>query len=143
MALRVDATANQPAQAASFAFELTGTPQAGQFTAASPLGTLLARVSWQAEGARVEANGQVDRFASLTAAMRQFAESAGLALDLPVAAMFAWLGGRPLAGQPFLAQAEGFEQLGWRVSTAAATEGRISAEWPGPPAAIVRVILDR
>jgi outer membrane lipoprotein LolB len=143
MALRVDATANQPGQAVSFAFELTGTAQAGQFTAASPLGTLLARVSWQAGEARVEANGQVDRFASLAAAVRQFTESAGLALDLPVAALFAWLGGQPLAGQAFSPQADGFEQLGWRVGTASAADGRVSADWPGPPAASVRVILER
>jgi outer membrane lipoprotein LolB len=142
MAIRVDASATQGVQAGSFSFDLVGSPTAGQFSATSPLGTLLARVTWQANEARVEANGEADRFASLEAAMGEFGQRAGLRMALPVAALFAWLRGEPLAGTASTATPEGFSQLGWRINTAQARDGRIQADWPGPPAATLRVVLD-
>lgn len=143
VAVRVDASPTQGAQAGSFGFELVGTPEAGQFVASGPLGALLARVTWSADGALVEANGNADRFGSLAEAARQLAQALSLPAQLPVAAWFAWLRGQPLPGKPSTPAADGFSQFGWQVNTARAREGRLGAEFAGPPAASVRVVLDQ
>lgn len=143
LAARVDASAGQGPQAGSAAFELTGSPRSGAFTLSSPLGTVLARVRWHADQARVEANGEVNTYPSLDAATEELARVAGLAIKLPVAALFAWLQGQPLTDAPFVRDSGGFRQFGWTVNTSQAADGRLSADWPGPPAASLRVVLDR
>jgi outer membrane lipoprotein LolB len=79
-------------------FELFGGPEAGRLELTSPLGTLVARASWQP--------GLVD----LDALTREM-----LGETVPVAALFDWLKARPWPAAMHEKTTNGFEQLGWRI----------------------------
>jgi outer membrane lipoprotein LolB len=121
MALRVE---DQPSQSFSARFELQGSPPAGELSLYSPLGSVLARLSWQADNARLHTpSGQQD-FASLDDLMLQATGTA-----LPVTALFDWLAGRATLVP------------GWQVDTSQQAQGRIVARRLAPSAEL-RVILD-
>ncbi len=93
LAVRVDATAERPAQSLSAAFEWRGDGERGELTLLSPLGSRIAQARWTPQDAwLVTPEGQA-RFESLEAlAERAFGER------IPLAAWPDWLAGRPWPG---------------------------------------------
>ena len=116
-----------PPESLSAGFELQGSAQAGEMVLLSPIGTTLARLEWTPQGARlVQGQQQVDS----TSLQKLGARLTGT--ELPIAALFEWLAGRPA------------EAPGWRVDLSAHALGRINAERREPsPGAVLRIALDR
>ncbi len=137
LAVRVEATAQAPAQSVSGSFELQGTPRAGRLSLVSPLGTLVAQARWTEQRATLVTPSGETPFENLDALTREM-----LGESLPVAALFDWLRGRPWPAAPSQAQPQGFEQLGWRVDLARFADGLVTAERAQPPAVSVRARLD-
>lgn len=149
LAVRSDAGATQPARSVSGQFELSGSASSGQLILTSPLGVTVARARWSAPtGAQgqpseieLEANGGTSHYPTLEAMMQQ-----AIGDQLPLAAMFDWLAGRPWPGAP-VTRAPGeatFDQLGWHVDQSQfATSRLIDAQRAEPaPTLHVRVKLD-
>ena len=116
-----------PPESLSAGFELQGSAQAGEMVLLSPVGTTLARLEWTSQGARLaQGQQQIDS----TSLQRLAARLTGT--ELPIAALFEWLAGRPA------------EAPGWQVDLSAHAQGRISAERREPsPGAVLRIALDR
>lgn len=91
-------------------FELFGGPQAGRLELTSPLGSLVARASWQPGLVTLQTPNDERRFDDLDALTREL-----LGEPIPVAALFDWLQARPWPAAPHEKTASGFEQLGWRI----------------------------
>ncbi|KQW42876.1 MULTISPECIES: outer membrane lipoprotein LolB [unclassified Roseateles] len=91
-------------------FELFGGPQAGRLELTSPLGSLVARASWQPGRVTLQTPDEERRFDDLDALTREL-----LGEPVPVAALFDWLKARPWPAAPHQAAPGGFEQLGWRI----------------------------
>jgi len=116
-----------PPESLSAGFELQGSALAGEMVLLSPIGTTLARLEWTPQGARLAQGQQQMESPSL---QRLGARLTGT--ELPIAAMFEWLAGRPA------------EAPGWQVDLSAHAQGRISAERREPaPSALLRIALDR
>ena len=116
-----------PPESLSAGFELQGSAQAGEMVLLSPIGTTLARLEWTPQGARLAQGQQQVESSSL---QRLGARLTGT--ELPIAALFEWLAGRPA------------EAPGWQVDLSAHAQGRISAERREPsPGAVLRIALDR
>jgi outer membrane lipoprotein LolB len=123
MALRVLQT---PVLAFSANFELEGTPKAGRLVFTSPLGTTLAKLQWNPEGAMLQANGKTENFDNLDALTQQAVGS-----TLPITALFAWLVG------------DEANQLGWSADLHALDTGRLTARRAAPHVpAELKIILD-
>jgi outer membrane lipoprotein LolB len=137
LSLRVEASADKPSQGMSAAFELTGNGDAGELRLLSPLGMRVATATWSADRATLQAGDGARTFANLDELAVQ-----ALGESLPLAALPDWLAGRPWPRRPFRAIADGFEQLGWQVSTHERGEGRVTAKRESPPAVQLRVRLD-
>lgn len=116
-----------PVQAFSANFDLKGTPEEGELSLSTPLGSTLAQLQWDKRGAQLQTTGSPERFESLDALTRR---STGVVL--PVASLFAWLDGRGVATP------------GWEVDLQYLAQGRLSAKRLGPDApAVLKVILDQ
>jgi outer membrane lipoprotein LolB len=116
-----------PPESLSAGFELQGSALAGEMVLLSPIGTTLARLEWTPQGARLAQGQQQVESISL---QRLGARLTGT--ELPIAALFEWLAGRPA------------EAPGWQVDLSAHAQGRISAERREPsPGAVLRIALDR
>lgn len=138
LSLRTDATAQQPAQSLSAAFELRGSGDRGELRLNSPLGTQLVAATWMPGQATLRTPEGERQFDSLEELSRQ-----ALGEPLPLAALTDWLAGRPWPGVAHTLKSEGFEQQGWLVVTQRFAEGWISAQRLMPPAVTLRVKLDR
>jgi len=149
LAVRTDAAPDVPARSMSGEFELSGNASNGQLVLTSPLGTTIARARWSdpvgVQGVpstiELEADGGTRRYATLEDMMQR-----AIGDQLPLAAMFDWLDGRPWPAAPVQRSADGkaFEQLGWHVDLAQLADNRlIDAQRPLPrPVLHVRVKLD-
>jgi outer membrane lipoprotein LolB len=137
LALRVDATPERPAQSLSAGFELRGDDREGELRLMSPLGTQLAAARWAPGLALLQTPEGDRRFASLDAL-----SSEALGEPLPLAALPDWLAGRPWRGAAHALLADGFEQLGWVVTTRALAEGQLLARRATVPVVTLRVRLD-
>ncbi|WP_343627430.1 outer membrane lipoprotein LolB [Roseateles sp.] len=123
-------------------FELLGDPTRGQLEMSSPMGSLVARVSWKPGGASVrtpDGERQYDDIDDLTQDL--------LGEALPLRALFDWLRGRPWSQAPHRASGDkGFEQLGWQVDLTRFDVQLISARRLNPngaePLATLRLKLD-
>ena len=138
LSLRVEATAQQPAQNQSAAFELRGGSDSGELRLISPLGQVLVATRWSPAGASLRSSEGERHFESLDALSRQ-----ALGEAVPLAALPDWLAGRPWPGAPHQLQAPGFAQLGWLVHTDRLAQGWLTAQRSTPPAVLLRVKLDR
>ena len=143
LSMRVAADGDRPARSLGAAFELSGDERRGRLDLLTPLGTVLARARWSPDGAVLAVPGSETAYADLDTLARQL-----LGEDVPLAALFDWLRGRPWPGAPSrpldAADGTGFEQLGWRVDLAQFADGRIGARRDLPPPAVtVQVRLDR
>ena len=149
LAVRSDAAPDQAARSVSGQFELSGNASSGQLVLTSPLGTTVARARWSdpvgAQGVpsriELEADGGTTRYATLEDMMQR-----AIGDQLPLAAMFDWLDGRPWPAAPAQRAADGrsFDQLGWHVDISQfAGNQLLDAQRPLPvPALHVRVKLD-
>lgn len=121
--MRVHST---PEQVLSAHFDLQGNPQTGSLRLATPLGTALADMQWNADTATLQTGHTVQHFDSLPALVRQVTGT-----DLPIASLFAWLQGNA-APAP-----------GWQVDLSDMPSGRLNAQrlTPDTPADL-KIILD-
>jgi outer membrane lipoprotein LolB len=124
LALRIDGT--EPTS--YFAnFELGGQARAGELLLTSPMGTTLAELSWTPQAALLRGDGRTRTFDSLDALAT---EATGT--DIPIAALFEWLQGRPAVAD------------GWQADLSLLGEGRLVARRSQPaPAAELRLILEQ
>ena len=151
MTVRIDALVNTAESAAgrivSAAFELSGNAQLGQLDLNTPLGTTLARASWQPGNVAVSTPQGAATYPDLNAMTRAL-----LGEELPLAALFDWLRGRPWPGAPVAAGSSSaeFAQLGWDVSLTQFSQGWVNARRAATnanantnqPGVTVRVKLD-
>jgi outer membrane lipoprotein LolB len=115
LSLRI--ASDQPAPTSfSAPFDLTGNAQTGELIFYTPLGTTAAALSWSPTAAVMASNGEIKHFKSLDDLLKQ-----AIGTELPVAALFAWL-----AGKPALAD-------GWQVELSGYGNGRIKASRQSPP----------
>lgn len=128
LALQVEASPPQTqAQYVAGGFELTGTPQAGELTLFTPLGTTAAALSWSAQAAILRDAGSIRHFESLDALISQT-----FGTEIPVVALFAWLAGDTMT------------VAGWRVDLSQYAGGRITARRTLPaPMAELRLVLEQ
>ena len=142
MTLRIEATDASPLRNLSAAFELAGDAGRGRFDLNSPLGTTLARARWEPGQVWLRTPQGESQYPDLAALTREM-----LGEELPVAALFDWLRGRPWPGAASTAaqlpSEAGFQQLGWTVSLANFTEAWVTARREQAPIVTVRVKLER
>jgi outer membrane lipoprotein LolB len=139
LAVTVAAEGDRPAESHSAAFELGGDSHQGHLRLLSPLGTVVADATWEADHVRLETGDGPRDYPSLEA----LAEDT-LGQAIPLGALLAWLQGRPWNGAPHEPDAQGFQQLGWSVDIhALKTEGALVARRDTPPAVTLRARLDR
>ena len=149
LAVRTDAAPNLPARSVTGQFELSGTASSGQLILTSPIGTTVARARWSdpvgSQGTpskiELEADGRTSHYATLEEMMQR-----AIGDQLPLAAMFDWLSGRPWPAAPVQGGAAdgSFDQLGWHVDPSQLAGNRlIDAQRAQPaPTLHVRVKLD-
>ena len=114
-------------QSFSASFQLQGAPEQGSLDVFSPLGSQIAKLQWQPDGAWLQQGERITHSSSLEDLLRQ---SMGTAL--PVQALFSWLQGQHASAE------------GWTVDLSRHTEGRITAQRiTPPPQATLRVVLQR
>ncbi|MBP7564844.1 MAG: outer membrane lipoprotein LolB [Burkholderiaceae bacterium] len=123
MALRVE---SNPPQSLSAAFDLKGTADAGELSLATPLGSILARLTWGPEGATLHSGNETRRYASVDELLASVTGT-----PVPVTALFEWLSGRPATAQ------------GWQADLSSYADGRLQARREAPaPAADLRLIFE-
>ena len=94
--------AKKPPEQFSTSFEMTGRPEQGELSILSPLGTTLAMVRWNPQGASLQQGAEVQQFASMDELTLRLT---GAALPLPQ--LMAWLDrtGPPVKGWEIKAEA--------------------------------------
>jgi outer membrane lipoprotein LolB len=137
LALQVDGDGRQPARSLGAVFELRGDAARGDFALFTPLGTTLAQARWQPGDVELVTGEGTYRFATLDAMTQRMVGE-----PLPLAALFDWLRARPWAGAASVANATGFEQLGWAVDLSRHRDGAVLLRRAQPPAVTLRVQLD-
>ena len=119
--------AQPQAQSFSAGFELTGNAQTGALLLFSPLGTTLAELSWTAQTATLQANGETRWFGSLAELLKQ-----ATGTEIPVASLFAWLAGDDAATP------------GWMADLSQHALGRVVARRSDPlPAVELRLVIEK
>ncbi len=124
MSLRVD---SEPVQTFSALFELRGSPEAGELSLTTPIGSTLAQLHWSPGEALLKNGSDTRRYASLDALIE-----AATGAAIPVAALFGWLEGRndPVPG--------------WRADLGQLASGRLQALRETPtPQADLRIVFER
>ncbi len=132
----------------SAAFELSGNGERGRLDLNTPLGTTLARARWEPGSVAVTTPQGTSTYADLNAMTRVL-----LGEELPIAAFFDWLRGRPWPSAPVTATSSTseFAQLGWAVNLTQFSDAWVSARRAASltntsqtmPGVTVRVKLDR
>ena len=124
----------------SASFELHGRPDAGWIALSNPLGAQIGVAEWSpAQPVKLRTPDETRRYASLEDMAHELTGQ-----DLPIAALFDWLEGRPWSSRPHQdLAADRFEQLGWQVRTDRIADGLLVAERERPsPRVTVRAKLD-
>lgn len=124
MSLRVD---SEPVQTFAALFELRGSPEAGDLTLTTPIGSTLAQLHWSPGEALLRNGSNTRHFASLDELI-----VAATGAAIPVAALFGWLAGRndPVPG--------------WRPDLGQLASGRLQATRETPnPRADLRIVFER
>jgi outer membrane lipoprotein LolB len=138
LSVRVEAGERTPSRSFSADFELRGDAERGELRLTGPLGATLAEVRWRPAGAELlDAQGSRS-YPTLDALAQDL-----LGESLPMAALIAWLRGRPWSGATSRLRDDGFEQLGWRVGLATLAEGLVTASRDRAPAVTVRARLEQ
>ena len=124
LSLRID---SEPAQSFAALFDLRGTPEAGELSLTTPIGSTLAVLQWSPQEALLKNNGQTRRFASVDALIE-----AATGAAIPVGALFGWLDGRD------------DRVPGWRADLGQLGSGRLQATRQSPlPTADLRIVFER
>jgi len=124
LALRID---SEPVQTFSAVFDLRGTPQAGELTLTTPIGSTLAVLQWSPGQALLKDGSQTRRYDSVDALIE-----AATGAAIPVGALFGWLAGRD---EPV---------PGWRADLSQFAGGRLQATRQSPqPGADLRIVFER
>lgn len=136
LSLKLGAFGQAASSGSQMAFELDVKDQRGTLSLATPLGTRMAMVRWQAgltpgsTLAQLETSEGAQAFNSLEDLTQQLLGEA-----LPLEAMLHWLQGRPAPDLPFEALAgqnpetpSHFVQAGWRVDARELSHGRLDAQ---------------
>ena len=124
LALRID---SEPPQSFSALFDLRGTPQAGELTLTTPIGSTLAVLQWSPGEALLRNGNQSRRYESVDALIE-----AATGAVIPVDALFGWLAGRddPVPG--------------WQANLTQLANGRLQAIRQSPqPVADLRIAFER
>jgi len=142
LSLKLGAFGAATASGSQMAFELDVKDDQGTLALATPLGTRMAMVRWQAPAsggpvqAQLETSEGARGFASLEDLTQQLLGEA-----LPLQAMLHWLQGHPAPDLPFEAPAGQnpsesghFLQAGWRVDASEIRHGRLNAQREETPA---------
>lgn len=125
-----DPPANSPS-AFSGAFELRGTPLAGELDLLTPLGAIAAQMKWQNSQAQLIQAGQTRSFTSVDEMILQ-----ATGASISAQQLFNWLRGN--VGQE--------QSQDWQVDLSRHADGRIMARrnaGSGQSAASLRIILDQ
>lgn len=118
---------SDPPQSIFAGFELKGTPEKGELTLVSPIGSVIGVLRWSPGEAVLESGREIRSFASVDSLLAQTTGAA-----IPVTALFAWLEGNNIS------------QYGWTADLSRQSEGRITAKRTDPaPQAELRIILDQ
>ena len=118
---------SDPPQSFFAGFELKGTPDKGDLTLVSPIGSVIGVMRWSPGEAVLESGREVRSFASVDALLAQVTGAA-----IPVTALFAWLEGTNTS------------QYGWTADLSQQSTGRITAKRVDPaPQAELRIVLDQ
>ena len=118
---------SEPPQSFSASFDLRGTPQAGELTLTSPIGSTLAVMQWHPREAWLRQGDQARRYDSIDTLAQEVTGT-----PLPVRALFGWLNGTPQAVE------------GWEADLSRLPDGRLVARRLMPlPTAELRVVLER
>jgi len=123
LSLRVD---SEPPQSFSAAFELAGDAGRGELRLFSPFGSTLAELRWQPADAVLLQGGGERHFESVDRLLEQ-----ATGAPLSAQALFDWLRGQSA------------EVAGWQADLSQWPQGRLSARRQTPPAAELRLVLDR
>ncbi len=124
IAVKVSST---PEQAFSANFELEGSSQTGRMDLTTALGTTVARMQWNSEGAELQASGATRMYPSLAELTL-----ATMGAELPVSSLFQWLRG------------EAAPSAGWQSDLSHWDAGRISAQRQSPePRVDLKILLER
>lgn len=137
LSVRID---GQPERSINAGFELTGSAERGQLMLNGPLGVSAAQARWSRDEAVLSSAGTESRFADLPSLV-----GAALGEDIPLAALFDWLKGRPWSGAKFSARTDGtagFAQLGWQIDMTRWSDGWIEARRDAAPSITVRAKLE-
>ena len=142
LSVRVEGTQSAAPRSFSAGFELRGDARQGELSLSTPLGSVLAQALWSPQQVMLVTPQGRQVFSDLDALTREL-----MGEDLPVAAFFDWLRGRPFPGadsSPTRPPEEiGFLQLGWQVTLARFEEGVVVARRMQPPTVTLRAALDR
>jgi outer membrane lipoprotein LolB len=124
MSLRID---SEPVQTFSALFELRGSPDAGDLTLTTPIGSTLAQLHWAPGEALLKNGSDTRRYDSVDALIE-----AATGAAIPVGALFSWLAGRD-------------ERVpGWRPDLGQLANGRLQATRESPsPRADLRIVFER
>ena len=115
-----------PIQTNSAQFQLLGDEETGELVLFSPLGTTLAQIQWQAGLVHLHEGSNSQRFGSMAQLTRELTGA-----ELPVAALFDWLKGRP------------HEVSGWAVDLSGLPTGALVARRAQPqPLVTLRIQLE-
>lgn len=124
IAVKVD---SDPEQAFSANFEIQGSTKAGRMELTTALGTTVARMQWDAQGAELQSGGTTRAYPSLAALTL-----ATMGAELPTDALFQWL------------QGQAPPSAGWQADLSQWDAGRISAHRLDPaPRVDLKILLER
>lgn len=141
LAVKVAAFGDQPARSDNALFELrrnSADSEGGELRLSTALGNLMAVATWAPGVAELVTPQGRSRFESLAELSRRVVGE-----ELPLQALPDWLQGRPWPGAAHRAEAQGFEQLGWRIDLTRFGEGFLLATRELPPAVEIHVRLER
>ena len=118
---------SDPPSQYSAQFEWQGDARAGELWLTSPLGSTLARLSWNPSRSQLTQAGRVQTADTPEQLLRQLVD-----VDLPLATLHDWLQGRPTP------------LAGWQVDVSDQVSGRLVFTRLNPlPVAQLRIALDR
>ena len=118
---------DQPSRSFIAAFELQGNANSGSLQLSNPLGSTLAQLHWNPQGAQLNTGERIEYAPSIEALLER-----GTGAAIPVTALFDWLLGLPTPVE------------GWSTDLSALAQGRLSAtRWQPEPQTTLRITFER
>lgn len=118
---------DQPSRSFIAAFDLQGNAHSGSLQLSSPLGSTLAQLHWNPQGAQLNTGERTEQADSIEALLER-----GTGAAIPVTALFDWLSGLPTPVE------------GWSTDLSAIAQGRLNAtRWHPEPQTSLRITFER